>query len=183
MGKSTSTCINMAIFNLAKRWPEGIIYTYITNIHDIPIKSPFSYGFPMVFLWFSYDLTIPTSFVARFVARQWRLVPWENWTRAPGQIARRRVQLNGWNFFEVKIIITWDILICILYMYDIYIYHIYIYIIYIYIHMYIYICIYIYVYIHMYICIYVYIYIYGPCIIIYMIYIYTHCYVLKESEL
>jgi hypothetical protein len=141
----------------------------------------FSYGFPMVFLWFSYDLTIPTSFVARFVARQWRLVPWENWTRAPGQIARRRVQLNGWNFFEVKIIITWDILICILYMYDIYLYLIYIYISYIYIHMYIYICIYICIYTYVYM--YIRVYIYMAHVLLYIWYIYTHCYVLKEAEL
>jgi len=31
-----------------------------------PIKSPFSYGFPMVFLWFSYgNGPVPPIFIAR----------------------------------------------------------------------------------------------------------------------
>ena len=182
----------MAIFNLAKRWPEGIIYTYIILYHISmifplnPIKSPFSYGFPMVFLWFSYGFPMISLSPLHLLLAS--LPGNEGWcpgktgqgrlgrSHDAGQIPAQRMEfLRGTNYNNNMGYTDMYIYIYI-YVYNIYIQvYIYIYLIYmyvyIYIHMYIYICIYVYI------RVYIYIYIYMAHVLSYIIlYIYTVMY-------
>ena len=81
MGKST---ISMAIFNSYFDITRGYI---LLNPMKNPIKPPFSYGFPMVFLWLCRKLrqefTCPVSKALAFepcCLSSGTLVSWRSWT-------------------------------------------------------------------------------------------------------
>jgi hypothetical protein len=68
MGKSTISITKFSIAN-CKRLPEGTFYILISQKSMIfplnPIKSPFSYGFPMVFHGFP-EATFPPGYFRIF---------------------------------------------------------------------------------------------------------------------
>ena len=170
----------MAIFNLAKRWPEGIIYTYIILYH-ISMIFPLNLHFPMVFLWFSYGFPMISLSPLHLLLAS--LPGNEGWcpgktgqgrlgrSHDAGQIPAQRMEfLRGTNYNNNMGYTDMYIYVYIIYTYR-YTY------IYIFFNIYVYVYIYTYVYIHMYICIYTCVYIYMAHVLLYIIlYIYTVMY-------